>query len=224
MTTLVGADISIRMVEYARDLAAQQQVSDRVEFHVMDALRMIEFPKGYFDLVNQRMGVGYLRTWDWPGLIQKYQWVTRPGGVIRITEGEILGNTNSPAVNQLSEIACDAFFHAGHTFAKGHQGITHKLGEILHQQGIQNVQTRRILIDYTAPEMMDMGKENIRILFRTIVPFLQKWSQVPKNYDQIYQQALEEMNQPNFTSEWQMATAWGTNPHQQQKPLTIEHH
>lgn len=212
MTTLVGADISARMVEYARKLAQKQGIGDRVEFRVMDALRTLDFPQGHFDLVNHRMGVGYLRTWDWPNLLQEYRRVTRSGGVVRITEGEVLANTNSPAVNRLSEISCDALFHAGHLFANGRPAITHKLGGLLHQQGLQNVQTRRVLIDHIEPGMMDMEKENVRLIFRTMLPFLQKWSQVPKDYDQIYQQASKEMDQPDFTSEWEMVTAWGTNP------------
>src|ERR1700738_933127 len=41
-TKLIGADISRRMVEYAREQAREQGVADRVEFHTMDALRMLE--------------------------------------------------------------------------------------------------------------------------------------------------------------------------------------
>src|SRR5216684_8579587 len=52
MSLLVGADVSSRMVEYARTQAEAQQVSDRVQFRAMDALRMLEFPTDYFDLVN----------------------------------------------------------------------------------------------------------------------------------------------------------------------------
>src|SRR5258708_2159368 len=88
MTRLVGVDVSERMLEYARGQAATQGVSDRVEFHVMDALRMLEFPANSFDLINQRLGQGYLRTWDWRKLLQEYQRVGRPGGVVRITESE----------------------------------------------------------------------------------------------------------------------------------------
>src|SRR4051812_5369301 len=39
MMSLVGVDISQRMIEYAQTQASAHQVSDRVEFHVMDALR-----------------------------------------------------------------------------------------------------------------------------------------------------------------------------------------
>ena len=225
MTTLVGADISIRMVEYARALAKEQGVSDRVEFHVMDALRMIEFPQGYFDLVNQRLGMSYLRTWDWPNVLQEYQRITRPGGTIRITESDTFAETNSsPALNRLCDIACNASFHAGYLFSNQRRGLTDKLGELLHQQGIQNVQTRTTVIDYAEPGMLDRAREDVRLLFRTILPFLQKWSRLPKDYDQLYQKAMEEMSQPDFTLRWELLTAWGTNRHQQDKLPMTEHH
>lgn len=66
MSTLMGIDISGKMLEYARTQAEVQQVSDRVQFQVMDALSLLEFPDRFFDLVNQRFGSSYLRTWDWP--------------------------------------------------------------------------------------------------------------------------------------------------------------
>src|SRR4029077_12157166 len=45
---LIGTDISGKMIEYARARAREEGVSDRVEFHVMDSLRMLEFPAAYF--------------------------------------------------------------------------------------------------------------------------------------------------------------------------------
>src|SRR5581483_7534383 len=41
ITSLVGVDVSRRMIEYAQTQAATQLVSDRVEFRTMDALRML---------------------------------------------------------------------------------------------------------------------------------------------------------------------------------------
>src|SRR5712691_5981421 len=45
--SLVGIDISQRMIDYARTQAEAQHVADRVEFYVMDALRALEFPAGF---------------------------------------------------------------------------------------------------------------------------------------------------------------------------------
>lgn len=45
----------------------------------MDALGGLELPSGYFDLVNQRLGWSFLRTWDWPNLLNEYQRIAREG-------------------------------------------------------------------------------------------------------------------------------------------------
>src|SRR5579883_3058075 len=57
---LVGIDVSKRMVEYARTQAYHAR-QDHVEFHVMDALLLLAFPSGYFDLVNLRFGSSFVR-------------------------------------------------------------------------------------------------------------------------------------------------------------------
>src|SRR5437879_915786 len=69
--SLVGIDISQRMIKYARTQAQSHQVDDRVEFWVMDALGQLDFPAASFDLVNLRLGLSFLRTWDWPKLLDK---------------------------------------------------------------------------------------------------------------------------------------------------------
>lgn len=104
MSLLIGIDISNRMVEFARGQAEAQQVSDRVEFHVMDALRVLEFPNNYFDLVNLRLGSSYLRTWDWPGLLQEFQRITRSGGTIRLSEADPAIKSTSQAHARLGEL------------------------------------------------------------------------------------------------------------------------
>ncbi len=180
MTTLVGVDISARMVEYARTFAQEEGISDRVKFSVMDSLRMLEFPSGSFDLLNHRMGWGYLRTWDWPNLLQEYRRVTRSGGVIRISETAAFGESNSPALNQFCALGRDAFFNAGHLFVKGPDGLTSKLADILHQQGLQNVQKRTVLMDQgTGSPMEKSAKENTRLVFRTMLPFFPFKAVVP---------------------------------------------
>src|SRR5215469_2794042 len=110
MSLLVGVDVSGKMVEYARAQAAAQQVSDRVQFATMDALRMLEFPTDYFDLVNQRTGASYLRTWDWPKLLQEFQRVTRPGGVIRVTESALITESSSQGLIRLNQVFIEAFY------------------------------------------------------------------------------------------------------------------
>ncbi len=209
MSLLVGVDVSSRMIEYARAQAEAQGVSDRVQFRAMDALRMLEFPNGYFDLVNQRLGLSYLRTWDWPKLLHEFQRVTRLGGVIRVTEADMVEST-SPALTRREHMLFQAFHQAGHFFTLDRDGVTRELTSLLRRCGLQNVQTRVHMLEYRAGTVEGQRfAEDIQHGFRTLLPFMRKWMRVPDDYEVIYQQALSEMQQPDVVATWRLLTAWG---------------
>ncbi len=86
-----------------------------------------------------------------------------------------------------------------------------QLARLLHQYGLQNVQTRACTLEYRAgtPEGQHFV-EDMRLVYRTILPFLKKWIRVPDDYEMIYQQALSEMQQPDFVGMVGVLTAWGT--------------
>jgi len=207
---LVGVDVSFTFVEYARAQAEAAQVSDRVAFHAMDALRMLEFPTRSFDLVNHRLASSWLRTWDWPKLLHEYQRVCRPEGVVRITEYEGMVVSNSPAFSRLSDLLLQAFHQAGHSFSPTNYGMTGELAHLLHQHGLQEVHTRVSPLEYHAGTLeWQSFFENMKLFFRTILPFLRKWTRVPDDYETLYQQMLSEMQQPDFVATWGLLTAWG---------------
>ena len=211
LSLLIGVDVSGRMVEYARTQAATQGVADRVEFHVMDALRALEFPNGYFDLVNLRFGTSYLRTWDWPRLLIEFERLTRSNGIIRITEADMIEST-SPALTRLLTMMGDALHRAGHLFTPpGSHGVSNELVRLLDRQGIQNIQTRVHTLVYRSgtPEGKNFFEDNKRT-FHTVLPFIRKWSRVPDDYETIYQQMLNEMQKPDFLATWPLNTVWGT--------------
>ena len=213
MARLVGIDINQRMVDYASSQAEKQQVHGRVEFRVMDALRLLEFPDEYLDLVSQRLGGSYLRTWDWPKLLQEFQRVTRPGGVIRVVESDVVGESSSPGLNRISQMLVEAFHQAGHFFAPEHNGLIRELPRLMHQSGLQHVQSQLCRLEFHAatPEGQNFIADMTHIT-HTMQPFLQKWSRVPDDYEALRQQALNEMQQPDFHATWSLLTTWGTRP------------
>ncbi len=212
MSLLAGADVSSRMIAYAREQAATQQVTDRVKFYTMDALRMLEFPDHFFDLVNQRLALSFMRTWDWPKLLGEFQRITRPGGVIRLTEVDMVEST-SVALTRREELLQEAFYQAGHFFTPTKDGVTRELAALLNRHGLQNVQARVYQLEYRAatPEGQLFAK-NMAHGFQTLQPFLRKWTKVPDDYEAIYQQALSEMQQPDFVAIWRLLTVWGNTP------------
>jgi ubiquinone/menaquinone biosynthesis C-methylase UbiE len=209
MSRLVGVDISGKMLDYARVQADAQQESHRVEFAVMDALRLLEFPNDSFDLVNARLAWSYLRTWDWPKFLSEFQRVCRRGGVIRITESDIY-ESNSPALTRLSEMFLQSLFQAGHFFAPNRRGVIDEIAPLLRRHGLQRIQTRIHTLHYRAgtPEGQHFA-ENVQLGYRTVVPFLRRRMRVPDDYEAIYQQMLHEVQQPDFVATWTMLTAWG---------------
>ena len=226
MRLLTGIDVSRSMIEAAKAQAKEAGVDNRVEFRVMDALLMIQYPRNTFDIVNQRLNFSYLRKWDWPNILQEYQRIAKIGGIVRITEPNIFSESNSEAFNQLADLVLDAFWHAGHLFTPGRDGVINVLPDVLHQQGLTNVQSRLITVEYTAkrPSFSSFVESN-RLVFRTIRPFLQKWTKLPDNYEQLTQQAVADMADPGFEASFQLRTVWGTNTQVNDKvPMTQDYH
>ena len=210
--SLVGIDISQRMVDYAREQAASLQLTERVEFHVMDALLKLEFPDASFDLVNLRFGISFARTWDWLTLLHEMTRVCRPGGVIRLTECEVGGQCNCPAVMQLHAMSVCALFRSGHLFEQTATGLIDHLPELLTRHGCRQVQTRTYTPQIQAgTEEARASIQDVTYLYRTTRPFLEKWGCGSSNYDAIYQQALAEMEDPAFSGSITLLTAWGVN-------------
>src|SRR5712691_2311177 len=173
MKRLVGIDISTRMLEYARAQAEEQGLGDRIEFAAMDALRMLEFPPNTFDLVNQRAGLSWVRKWDWPNMLSKYQRVWKPGGVIRATEANFTVGSSSPALNQIHQLLLQSFYQAGNFFTPQADGIISHLAPLFTQYGIQNVQTRSYPIEYHAGTSEGQHYiDDATLASRTILPFL----------------------------------------------------
>lgn len=211
MHSLVGIDINERILAYARTRCEAEQLNARVQFRQMDALRPLDFPENSFDLVNQRLADSYLRVWDWRNLLMEYYRVTRPGGVIRITESDSFEST-SPALMQVVLLFTQAFYRAGHLFFPEKHGSGSKLATLLHQcAGVNQVQTQAYALEHRAgTEQGQRFIEDITATMQVIVPFLQKWIVLQDNYEQLCQRALHEMARPDFVGVWYMITAWGT--------------
>ncbi|HEX3640907.1 MAG TPA: methyltransferase domain-containing protein [Ktedonobacteraceae bacterium] len=211
--SLVGIDINKEMIKYARAQAEAHQVKDRVEFHVMDALLTLEFPRASFDLANMRLGFSFLRTWDWPKMLSELLRVTRPGGVVRVTETESIIQNNSPALMRLFEMLQCALYRAGHLFTQESMGLINQLPRLLDQYGCEQVQTKSHIMEYRAgTEEGEAFYEDWMLGFQTVRPFVQKWGCSSEDYGVIYQQALDEMRQPDFFATGNLLTAWGSKP------------
>jgi ubiquinone/menaquinone biosynthesis C-methylase UbiE len=211
--SLVGIDVNPRMIDYARQQAAAHHVDDRIEFHVMDALGFLQLPAASFDLANLRFGLSFVRTWNWPKVVSELLRVVRPGGVVRLTDEEVIHRSNSPASVQFCEMLLGALFQSGHLFAQESAGLTAHLAPLLKQRGCQQVQTRAYVLQYRAgtTEGRAYIEDGMRV-FRTLRPFLRKWGDTSTDYDAIGEQMRIELQRPDFSATWHLLTAWGVKP------------
>ena len=211
--SLVGIDINPLMVEYSRTEAKELGLESRVEFHVMDALKKLEFPDNSFDLINLRFGISFVRTWEWPDLLLEMQRVVRPGGIIRLTECETGSKNTSQALTQLDDLGTRALYQAGHLFVQEKTGLASHLADLLTKSWCEGVQTKSYPLAFHAgtPEGTNF-KEDMDYTIQVTRPFIQKWGGLPDNHEVLYRQALVDMEQPGFSAIWPYLTAWGYKP------------
>jgi len=213
---VTGIDISVLMIEYARAKALTQGLKN-TSFRVMDALKPLDFPDESFDLVNARSIFAFVPTPAWPGLLKECLRITRPGGVIRLTEPEWY-ITNSPATEKLNTIFLQALKTAGQSFSPDgrHAGITPMLGRLLHDAGCVNIQKKAHVLDCSAgAEMHTSTYENYLIGFKLIQPFLVRMGgATQEEIDVLYHRMLEEMQAGDFCGIMFFLTVWGLKPGQ----------
>jgi hypothetical protein len=56
------------------------------------------------------------------------------------------------------------------------------------------------------------GYEDALRAIQTFRPFIQKWGCMSKDYDTICQQALQQIQQPDFHITYKLLTVWGVVP------------
>ena len=212
---VVGIDISRTMVEYAR-ARAQVQLLNNASFQVMDATKPLAFPDHSFEFVNARFIFAFMPTGAWPELMQECMRITRPGGIIRLTEFDVYGVTNSPACEQLTAWGSRAFKVAGQSFSPDGRGVglTPMLSRFLRDTGCINIKQAAHAMDFSAgtPEHEAM-RQNSMVVFKLMQPFLLKTKVASQEeLDVVYQQALEEMMSDDFCGVWFYLSAWGEKP------------
>ena len=215
-TEVTGIDISNKMIEYARSMAWSQRL-ENTNFQVMDVLKPLDFPDNSFDLVNARFLVAFLPRAAWPKFLEECVRITRPGGIIRLTEFDEPGTTNSAAFAHWMALTFRAIQLAGLCMSPdGHNfGVTPLLRRFLLDAGCQDIGQKSHFIDFSisTPAYSSMYS-NCEVAFRQVQPFMVKMNvAMPEEIEQSYQQLLLEMRSDNFYALWYYLTAWGQKPH-----------
>ncbi|HLX58670.1 MAG TPA: class I SAM-dependent methyltransferase [Ktedonobacteraceae bacterium] len=209
---LTGVDVSKLMIDFARAEARVQWLNN-AHFRVMDVLKPLDFPDGSFDVVNARAIIGFMPTTAWSRLMRECARITRPGGILRLTEFDTYGTTNSFALEKLNTIGFRAFRLKGQSFSQDDRslGITPMLGRFLLDAGCINVKMKAYVIDFSAgTEAHESMYQNTQFAIKLSQPFLIKMKvATQEELDGLYEQALMEMMREDFRGLWYYLSAWG---------------
>jgi SAM-dependent methyltransferase len=211
---LTGIDSSKMIIKYARDQAEVQNLQN-VAFEEMDIYQPLAFPDASFDLVNARLLFGVLMPAQWPTFLQECRRVTRPGGIIRLTEWEI-GFTNKPMTRRLLTIFAQALKRAGRTFSPDGMsiGIINMLAPLLRNAGCQDVQNRAYAVDMSVDtaDSADWFQDG-SIAMEMAKPLLLKTGLISEeDFDRSYQEMVAEMFSDDVYSMLLLLTVWGQVP------------
>ncbi len=210
-TQIVGIDADGELIEQARTQAEAKGVGN-VSFTVMDPFQPLKFDEGTFDLVNARFLAGQLPVSVWPQVLTELVRITRPGGSVRLLEGE-LPITNSPALAKLDGMLSDALYQTKRSFSPYGRllTITPALKHLLQDAGCQNVQQRVAVTNFSAdkPAHAQLSRD-MATTYRLVQPFLiEAGVTTQEEVEQVYQQMLSEVQAEDFLAVAFWLTVWG---------------
>lgn len=214
-TEAIGVDISHSMIEYANARARSQGLNN-ASFQVMDVTAPLEFSNASFDLVNGRFLGGFLYKTMWPGFLQECRRVLTPGGIIRLTDLDSGGLTNSQAFEQLNLLTVRALQRTGQgMYAHGNtMCLTPSLEGMLQAAGFEAIRHKAHAINFSAgtEAHADLCRGH-QLAFQLMQPFLLA-AQVAtqQELDQLLQQMYLEMLADDFKGMWYFLTVWGKKP------------
>lgn len=212
---VVGLDVSKRMIKFAHT-QAQTEGRENAIFMEGNLLKPLPFPDNSFDLVNARFMVGVIMRDIWPQVVDELYRIVRPGGIIRLTEPDDMGTSNSLALEKLMGFAAKGLHQLGYGFSPhGHSfGITPLLGKFLHDAGCEQIQHRPHAFDFSYGTKFNLSQyENWRSGFVSLLPLFKKCNlTTEEEFYVLYERMQQEMLAESFRALWYMLTAWGIKP------------
>ncbi len=206
-----GVDLSNVAIAYAQERASAQDIQN-VFFRTMDALKPFDIPDNAFDMVNARLVYGFIPPKAWSSFTQECLRILRPGGILRLTEGEV-GLSNGSAAEKLASFSTRTMQLSGNSFSPDgrHTGITPMLWLFLRNADFLHIEKSAYAIEYLGERDAhgDMY-QNLTALYTLLKPLIVRAGIVPEDdYTNLYTAFLEEMQSRDFSQIWYYLTVWG---------------
>lgn len=213
--SVTGLDSSSLMLAYAR-ATAEETLLANVHFLQGNVLDPLPFPDHSFDLVNARFLIGVLHGERWPAFLAECVRITRPGGMIRLTEGDHAGHSNKSSCEQFGTWAISLFHmrHYGFGDDPHSAGLTSQLEPLLQRAGCQRILRRDCTLDCShGTPLYDSQSQNWRIAYIQMQPVLVRLGiATTAEIETMYACMLKELVEPDFQATTELTTVLGYTP------------
>ena len=212
LVTVVALDIDEFMIRYAR-AQAEVQEQDRVQFYLANILKPIDFPDASFDFINARFLQSLMRTSDWDSLAKECFRLTKPGGLIRMTEtGARI--VLAPKQQRVDELLSLAFWRTKMSFCEFSSSVSPLLKQFLGRVGYRVIREVPYLLNLSyGTEFYEPLVEGARTTLHLIKPFILK--HVPEaagELDELFEGVLRELASEDHTEHWFITSVIGQKP------------
>jgi SAM-dependent methyltransferase len=211
-TEVVGIDISETMLSSAKS-EAQKYMLENIMFLRMNALQPLEFPDLHFDLVNMRAAVEYIPRANWNALLQECYRITRPGGILRLTEADRIAHTNSRAFERFHYFYSRMLYLKGYGFSPNGStfGTSPMLGKLLLDAGYRHIGMKSYALDISYATMFQTDYRHlVEMRFEKVrSQLLERSLATSQELDDTYAALLVDITQKTFCGVAYPFIFWG---------------
>lgn len=209
-----GIDINSTMVNFA-NARARSQYLNNATFLFKDARNQFETDDNTIDFVNARTIFVFMDRQSWPSLIAECLRILKPGGILCITEAEVV-ISNSLAMQQLNRFLSQLLYTQGRTFsADGHSfGVAFMLKKLLMNAGFENIRDKAFSLDasYGSYAHYNACKDG-ELFFQIIKPYLVASGLVEEaEFERLYYEMIIDTLSDDYTCITFGLSAWGQKP------------
>jgi len=178
-------------------------------FQVVNVLQGLPFEDNTFDFVYQRFMIFGYPAKDWPFVIQELVRVTKPGGIIELTEMPVVSNANGPELTKLLEV-----LEQGCTARGLDTKAAKKLESMLLEAGLQDVKACHASIPVGAwgAKVGQLMRENSAGMWSSLKGWLKELTGMSDTqYEALIKRIFVEYE--HYKCYVNCYCAWGVKPH-----------
>jgi ubiquinone/menaquinone biosynthesis C-methylase UbiE len=209
---ITGIDISDTMLTYAKEQKKLHELKN-IHFKKMDVRQKLAFPNQSFDLINIRAATGYITRRTWPLLLQECARITRPGGVLRVSETDRIGLTNSLPFEKYAHYFTHLLAKLEYGFAVDTYtfGMSPMLGKVFQDAGYGDMHMKSYVLDFSyGTAFHPIQLQNIEISFQLLQPrLIEMGIAAQEELESTYEAVIQDLRSETFCGLCYLFTLWG---------------